>query len=170
MLFLFAQYEKVEKIGEGTYGVVYKVRRMPNLTDWRDHIAIVPYAGCRHRSIPPFRVDPMWKLPIEWHEPWHRALPQWWTFSSDRLILSRKQRSDTCSCTSTLTRLSSVAAAPKGAGDDQASTCDSACPAGEGQRGWQHHCSEEDPPGTGRGGYPQHSHSGDFPAEGATAA
>ena len=25
---LFAQYEKVEKIGEGTYGVVYKVRRM----------------------------------------------------------------------------------------------------------------------------------------------
>ena len=44
------------------------------------------------------------------------------------------------------------------------------CLAGQGQGGWEHHCSQEDPAGAGGGGHSQHSHPGDLSAQRAAAA
>ena len=49
--FSSAQYEKVEKIGEGTYGVVYKVRRPTSPTDQQSMRGL----GCIDESLPLFR-------------------------------------------------------------------------------------------------------------------
>ena len=63
------QYEKVEKIGEGTYGVVYKVRRMLSLTGCGWHIVVLPSIGCWHCDAKPFRLALLRSSPLQAHEP-----------------------------------------------------------------------------------------------------